>query len=328
MEDNIPTFTWTTVSDPSGVTYSLQVDNDDNFSSPEIDATGLTENAYTLTVALSDDNYSWRVRAVDGANNSSDWSTVWTLLIDTTAPLAPVLLEPADGMELDDDTPTFRWTAVIDPSGVTYTIWVDNDADFSSPEVNVSDLTDNTYALTIALANDNYSWRVCAVDDVGHTSDWSATWSFEIEAEAPPPPPPPSPPPSPPSPAPSLTPLMLYGTLTAVIGGSAVAYYVFFIRPIKPAISLKHLGKISPREISPLERLVRAPRTVEPAIKLERLASMPMRLGIRLERLKEVARPTEPTIQLQHLREVARPAEPAIQLKRLRKVLLGPGSGA
>lgn len=47
--DNTLTFDWSDVSDPSGVTYYLQIDNDVDFSSPAISENGLTLSTYTLT---------------------------------------------------------------------------------------------------------------------------------------------------------------------------------------------------------------------------------------------------------------------------------------
>lgn len=86
--DNTLTFDWSDVSDPSGVTYYLQIDNDVDFSSPAISENGLTLSTYTLTSgeALSDGTYFWRVRTVDGANNVGDWSDAWTLKVVTAPP--------------------------------------------------------------------------------------------------------------------------------------------------------------------------------------------------------------------------------------------------
>ncbi len=97
--------------------------------------------------------------------------------IDDTAPPTPALVSPSNGAVLSDSTPTFDWTSVSDPSGVTYDIQVDNDPDFSSPEVNVAGLTDNTYT-SPALAYENYSWRVRAVDGASNIGDWSDVWQF------------------------------------------------------------------------------------------------------------------------------------------------------
>ena len=316
--DNTPTFMWTAITDVSlPVTYDLQVDNDNDFLSPEINVTGLTDNTYTPPSELANGNYSWRVCARDNASNAGAWSQSWALLINSTPhdatvtlvpvnskpgisidymltvmdnatgdnidnvilkvpldengnalyrvvgiisappgwtsvvpeidnfgyarkvrwwtdnawahiaagtsenfiftastplydgiytwtcgtkdvinymdndnfttrvdnvpPPAPTLSEPADGTKTTDNTPTFKWMAVDDNSTpVTCTIQVDNDNDFSSPEIDVSGLTDNAYTPPVALAGDNYSWRVRAVDNAGNLSTFSSTWTLTI----------------------------------------------------------------------------------------------------------------------------------------------------
>jgi hypothetical protein len=109
----------------------------------------------------------------------SDILISYNIGIDNTAPPAPALVSPSNGAVLSDNTPTFEWTSVSDPSGVTYDIQVDNDPDFSSPEVNVAGLTDNTYTSS-ALAYEGYSWRVRAVDGAGNIGNWSDVWQFTI----------------------------------------------------------------------------------------------------------------------------------------------------
>jgi hypothetical protein len=84
-----PTFQWSTVSDDSGVHYSLQVATSDDltatgeFLNPLIAVTGLTETTYTLgeTEALPLGTYYWIVQSVDGADNESDWSTAGSFRI-------------------------------------------------------------------------------------------------------------------------------------------------------------------------------------------------------------------------------------------------------
>jgi hypothetical protein len=80
-----------------------------------------------------------------------------------------------------DNTPTFEWTSVSDPSGVTYQIQIDNDADFGSPVYYAVDLTDNTHTLTDENALGmfiKYFWRVRAKDGAGNIGDWSEEWNF------------------------------------------------------------------------------------------------------------------------------------------------------
>jgi len=75
-------FDWEDVTDPSGVTYTLEIAADDQFSanSTVLAKSGLTESEYTLTAeeklktASKEEPYYWRVRAVDGASNKSGWS--------------------------------------------------------------------------------------------------------------------------------------------------------------------------------------------------------------------------------------------------------------
>jgi len=76
-------FDWEGVSDPSGVTYTLQVASDDRFTEPSIvlKKDGLTESEYTLTEeerlesVKKETPYYWRVKTIDGAANESSWST-------------------------------------------------------------------------------------------------------------------------------------------------------------------------------------------------------------------------------------------------------------
>ncbi|MFH1031440.1 MAG: hypothetical protein V1767_02585 [Chloroflexota bacterium] len=74
-----PTFDWENVTDPSGVTYTLQIADNETFvtNSIVLQKTGLTQTEYTLTgdekleKVKKESPYYWRVIAVDGASNAS-----------------------------------------------------------------------------------------------------------------------------------------------------------------------------------------------------------------------------------------------------------------
>ena len=70
-----PTFEWSNVTDPSGVSYNLQIATSENFTEPSA-FTGLSAANYTLPKeeALSHGSYYWRVKAIDGAQNAGNWS--------------------------------------------------------------------------------------------------------------------------------------------------------------------------------------------------------------------------------------------------------------
>jgi len=75
-------FDWEDVTDPSGVTYTLQVATSEGFSADSIvlEKTGLTQSEYTVTQeeklrsVSKETPYYWRVKAVDLASNEGRWS--------------------------------------------------------------------------------------------------------------------------------------------------------------------------------------------------------------------------------------------------------------
>jgi hypothetical protein len=73
-------FEWEPVTDPSGVTYTLQVATDSSFSYMVLEETGIQESEYTipkqsrLNAVAPEAPYYWRVRAVDRAYNQGEWS--------------------------------------------------------------------------------------------------------------------------------------------------------------------------------------------------------------------------------------------------------------
>jgi hypothetical protein len=78
-------------------------------------------------------------------------------------------------------TPTFDWN---DISGATsYTILVDNNSDFASPEINQSP-TVSTYTPVTDLADGTYYWKVLSTNAFG-SSSYSGTWSLILQAPQP-----------------------------------------------------------------------------------------------------------------------------------------------
>lgn len=79
-----PQFSWESVKDPSGVTYSLQVAADANYSEVVIIKSALTDPEYTITEGermepvKKETPYYWRVRATDRASNNSEWTSSGT----------------------------------------------------------------------------------------------------------------------------------------------------------------------------------------------------------------------------------------------------------
>jgi hypothetical protein len=87
---------------------------------------------------------------------------------------APTLTGPANGVTTDTP-PVFTWSAV---SGADhYAFQLGGASGFNPPQFSVS--TKNTrVALTSAIANGTYTWRVAAVTSAGVQGPWSAARSF------------------------------------------------------------------------------------------------------------------------------------------------------
>jgi len=73
-------FDWEGVTDPSGITYTLQIGSDADFTTIVLEEAGLSNSEYTLDeedrLETTDREapYYWRVKAVDGASNESQWT--------------------------------------------------------------------------------------------------------------------------------------------------------------------------------------------------------------------------------------------------------------
>ncbi|MDD5647461.1 MAG: hypothetical protein PHY03_00860 [Dehalococcoidia bacterium] len=81
--DTKVTFKWSEETDPSGVTYDIDVSEGSSFTKNLVSHTKLADARYTLTEAeaLPNGEYYWRVRAVDGAGNASDWSSATSVKV-------------------------------------------------------------------------------------------------------------------------------------------------------------------------------------------------------------------------------------------------------
>ncbi len=171
--DLTPTFDWNDVT--GAISYTILVDNNSDFSSPEI-TNSPTVSTYTPAANLTIGTYYWKVLATN-SYGSSTYSGSWSVSLGSP-PSAPALVSPANGSTVTDFTPAFDWN---DVSGAeSYTILVDNNSDFSSPEINQSP-TVSTYTPSDDLGYGTYYWKVSAENSYG-TGSYSSTWSLTIPA--------------------------------------------------------------------------------------------------------------------------------------------------
>ncbi len=169
------TLSWNAKSTASA--YNVQVDDNPSFSSPYSYSLAGTSRTFTL----SSDTWYWRVRAQDYRGSWGSFSSYRYFTIDNIAPGIPTLFAPTDGTMTNDQTPYLDWSTVA--TATQYHVQVDNNADFSS--LNVNYYTSSSSYTCTTLGENTYYWRVQARDAAGNWGSWSTTWHFEIDTTPP-----------------------------------------------------------------------------------------------------------------------------------------------
>ncbi len=172
--DQTPYFSW---SLGVGISYTIQIDDEDTFATPIIDVNVGLSDTYTVPGDSSLDygDYYWRVGAHDKGGTA--WSEVRLLKI-IPVPASPTLLSPTNGSYLIHNELTLDWNAQSYP--FIYTCVVKN-----QPGNDVVDTygTSNTY-VNLSLVDGSYSWLVYIQDPMSPTDYYtSSTWTFTIDTE-------------------------------------------------------------------------------------------------------------------------------------------------
>ena len=205
LTDSVVNFIWHEAYDNlSGIDhYSLQYALNNTFTQGLVETTVVDT---TFATTLSDTMYYWRVKAVDVAMNESELSSIWHFYVefegDTSAPIAPTLLSPINGIILNDTLVYFEWTVVtclryfvgnestkidniknsklnILSSPVRYIIQIDTLPDFVSPML--IDTLDTTSTTVVLYEYFPFYWHVKAYDWAGNQGPYSYLDSFGID---------------------------------------------------------------------------------------------------------------------------------------------------
>ncbi len=210
-DDTTPALDFTLSDANSGdqLAFQIQIDNNSDFSSPEVDYTsGLAaQGARSFTVGqaagsgsysvgaesqiLTEGAYYWQVKAID--NYSTPHESAFSVAnagevafnIDLSAPSDPGT--PSSASVATDKTPDWTWTASTDPAGLAtpaYTVeWSD---DNFSTAADGSDTTNtNSYTNGADLADGTWYFRVKAADTVGNQTGWITSSGHVIDTTVP-----------------------------------------------------------------------------------------------------------------------------------------------
>jgi len=125
--------------------------------------------------------YRVELSTTDNAQTPELSEIVLAYEFDTLPPPAPTPIWPANGENMNDNTPNLDWNSVNDNSSpVLYRVWVDNNLDFSSIDRDSGWITADQWEVTSALADGVWYWRVQAKDGAGNVGGWSDTWNFTV----------------------------------------------------------------------------------------------------------------------------------------------------
>ncbi|MBN2417274.1 T9SS type A sorting domain-containing protein [bacterium] len=170
-----PSFSWQASSDArSGIHfYQLWIDgslNRDNIGTTLTPVSGtLGEGAHT-----------WFVRAVDNAGNTTD-STPLSFTADTTGPVIPALLTPAEGTVLHTDKPLFSWRRPADAlSGISHVLLFINGQTVTG---NLAE-GDTTFTPSASYANGSHHWKLRVYDSAGNMTQSESVY-FSIDCHHP-----------------------------------------------------------------------------------------------------------------------------------------------
>lgn len=158
IEDSTPTFSWRAV--PSAVEYQIQIDDDNNFFSPESEG-ATTNRQYTPNMPLPQGLYYWHVRTTNSA-----WSAVRQFTIGLLRPRLNYFT--TSGVVL-------TWNPIS---------WADRYVVQISRNLAFTDLVETIPSSDIdvqyTLENGTYYWRVQAIA-TDQTRKWSVPERITVE---------------------------------------------------------------------------------------------------------------------------------------------------
>ncbi len=197
-----PTLNWYKDSGTSDQeAYQVQVDNNSDYSSPEIDSGTVvsTDESYTVNSAglAFNTNYYWRVRVRDNFDSWTNYAqgtdTLFTTADSCNSSPTASNLSVSQGDYCVLPSHRFTWD-YSDPEGdpqEKYQLQVDNNSNFSSPEVDIAPVSSSAEEVVVVVStspgedqlayNTGYYWRVRVWDDQGGDSGWLNGPSFTTE---------------------------------------------------------------------------------------------------------------------------------------------------
>ncbi|WP_210502501.1 Ig-like domain-containing protein [Nocardioides xinjiangensis] len=133
---------------PGARSYDVQISDGPTFDpATTTSATGVQSTRYSPRTTLNNDQFWWRVRAVDLNGQATEWSTtnfgfnrVWEDQVQPVYPTGSPRLPPT----LNETQQKYQWTPV--PKATSYQLWVGNNENFSPGTFTICEVVGTTYA--------------------------------------------------------------------------------------------------------------------------------------------------------------------------------------
>jgi hypothetical protein len=180
----------TTVNYPNDgiITFWKKVSSEANYDFLTFYINGNAQGSWAGEIAWSRESFNvpagsnvfkFEYSKDEAVTSGSDlaWVDYITFVTSSTpvTPPATTLVSPTDASTIATSTPTFDWE---DVSGATqYEILVDNNSDFSSPEINTTVAVSEYTVAAKALTDGTYYWKTKVTNNGPYSSTWSTTVS-------------------------------------------------------------------------------------------------------------------------------------------------------
>lgn len=164
--EEVITFSWLSIDGGETTSGTVSASGFDQIT-VGCDAAGLVEGLYTADITINSDDPDEPTKVLP---------VEFTVESSGAPPSAPGLVSPSNASTLYILKPVFDWNDVA--GAETYTLLVDNNATFASPEIDES-LAESTYTPVSDLAEGTYSWKVLSTNAFG-SSSYSTTWTVII----------------------------------------------------------------------------------------------------------------------------------------------------
>jgi hypothetical protein len=178
---NIQTLAWDNISVADSFIIQVSTTNfasNGYFLQRKIAKNGAGSTTDTVIVDLAQNTYQWRVQ---GKNSSSytPFSSVWSFIIQQTAPAAPTLVSPINNTTVATTVTSFSWTR--NATDVAFdSLYVYRSDSITIVSGFPKQITSTSYQ-TSTLQNDStFYWRVKSTDKAGNTGSFPTKAKFNI----------------------------------------------------------------------------------------------------------------------------------------------------